>query len=130
MAYGIKAFDIRSRGRIEQVSISNPDTLDLTAYTVGDDKEVFIAIINKEHGTDARSADVNILVGADFLGAEVMYLTAPDNYRFATEGIALGGETINNDGIWKAKWNRLAFGDHEAHTVSVPPTSAAIVRIK
>ncbi len=129
IAYGIKAFDIGGHGDVDSVAITNPDNLNLTAYAVSDtDSNLFVTIINREHGSGARSADVTI----NSIGSvdSVMYLTAPaDSGVYATLGVTLGGATINNSGPWQGKFSPLDSTDSHGSVVIVPASSAAIVKI-
>src|SRR5580765_7057261 len=52
-AYGIKAFDLGSRGHVAKVSLENKRDLNLRAYAVADETNLFVTIINKEHGAGA-----------------------------------------------------------------------------
>ena len=130
MAYGIKAFSIGSHGELEQLTITNPHNLDLTAYAALDGKELFITIINKEHGDGAQSARVTFRDGGRWESVDEMVLAAPGSDPFATTGITLGGAAINSDGVWHANWIHLWSGDKGDRAVMVPPTTAAIVRIR
>ncbi len=47
-AYGIKAFDLGSHGREQLLSLINPDRINLSAYAVRGDRELFVTIINKD----------------------------------------------------------------------------------
>lgn len=130
IAYGIKAFDIGGHGRVAPVATTNPDGLNLTAYAVTDtNNNLFVTIINKEHGYGARDAIVTIApdgVSSDRI--EVIYLTAPGSNVGATSGIMLGGAPITNDAPWAGKWTPLR-PDKRSCIVIVPATSAAVVRI-
>src|SRR5215471_11758678 len=59
-AYGIKAFELGSHGRVEPLAITNSAGLNLTAYAAGDTNSVYTTVINKEHGAGARDAVVTI----------------------------------------------------------------------
>jgi hypothetical protein len=130
VGYGIKAFDLGDHGWLEPVAISNPNAVNLTAYAVGGPTNIYITIINKEHGTNGRSAAVNVaLSGLANGNAEVMFLAAPNGDPSATNGITLGGAAIADNGPWLGQWttlNRLANGQC---AVIVPATSAAVVKI-
>lgn len=126
IAYGIKAFDVGSHGRVTPITIANPDHLNLTAYAVtGTNGDLYVTIINKEHGIGARSASVTINAGG-FASAKsaVMFLTAPNGDVEATHGMTLGGAAITNDGPWRGQWTTL-----NSANVTVPAASAAIVKI-
>lgn len=126
IAYGIKAFDVGSHGRVTPVTIANSDHLNLTAYAVtGTDGDLYVTIVNKEHGTGVRSAGVTINAdGFTSAKSAVMFLTAPDGGVEATHGMTLGGSPITNDRPWHGQWTALS-----STNVTVPAASAAIVKI-
>lgn len=140
IGYGIKAFDIGGHGEIESVSITNPDTLDLTAYAVDDSGTLYVTLINKEHGegaskTPGRSAKVRVGFTGFSGRASAVYLRAPHNDPAATSGITLGGAAITSTGPWRGKWEplrgrnvgkRIHTGSYE---ITVAPSSAAVIRI-
>lgn len=129
--YGIRAFDLGSHGRLESVTVSNPDGLNLTAYAVRGAGEHWVTIINKEHGSGAREAKVTISVpGAGAAArAEVISLVAPNGDATAKTGVTLGGASISADGPWQGTWKPLAAAQSGQLTVNVPAVSAVVVEI-
>src|SRR5262249_26249262 len=100
-AYGIKAFELSSRGRVEPLTVSNASGLNLTVYAVGDTASLYVTVINKEHGVTARNASVTIAPNGFQAGsAWAMFLTAPAGNVGATNGILLGGASITNNAPW------------------------------
>ncbi len=129
-AYGIRAFDLGSHGWVEPVKLENEAGLNLTAYAVGDETNLFVTVINKEHGASARGANVQIVPdGLAAKGAEVMFLKAESGDPAATNGVTLGGGTITNNAPWHGAWTSLKVAENSQCTVNVAPASAAIVRI-
>ncbi|HEV2575572.1 MAG TPA: hypothetical protein VGU25_00055 [Acidobacteriaceae bacterium] len=127
-AYAFKAFDVGSRGRINPVSISNNEGVNLTAYAVRAKHEIFVTLINKEHGPGARSASVT-LHGGHFTGeAEGMLLEAPQANVTAREDITFGGAAITPSG-WTGRWSRLGRCKEDRAMVLVPPASALVVKL-
>jgi hypothetical protein len=129
-AHAIRAFDMISGGRVEPVAIANPDSINLTAYAVKDSDYLYITVINKEHGTDAR--DVQAAISAkDFTKgkASAMYLAAPGNDAGATAGITLGGDSITNNRPWQGRWTAIKKKSAGQYTVDIAKSSAVIVRI-
>ena len=59
--YGLKAFELGGHGNNMPVDISNGEGVNLTAYAVRNGTNLFVTIINKEHGTGARAAEVTIV---------------------------------------------------------------------
>ena len=127
--YGLKAFELGGYGTIEPVTLSNPDELNLTAYAVRGAGEHFVTLINKEHGSGAREANVSLVVPGSAGRATVIFLTAPEGNAAAKTGVTLGGASITADGPWLGKWQPLAAGHAGQYVVKVPAASAAIVRI-
>jgi hypothetical protein len=105
------------------VTVSRPG---IRAYGVIDSTNLYLTIINKEHGEYGRDADVSVK-GISLKGpVEIMYLKAPDNDVSATNRITLGNATINNTGEWQGKWTPLSS---HGNAISVSAASAAIVKI-
>lgn len=127
-AYGIKAFDLGSHGSVEPLTISNPDVINLTAYAVRGTHDLFVTIINKEHGAGARAAKVTIASPGTSGHAEIIYLAAPNGDVAAKTGITLGGAPIDN-GSWGGTWTALTFGEAGGSHVNVPAASAAVVKL-
>ena len=129
IGYGIKAFDIGGHGNIQPVSITNNNTLNVTAYAVGDATNTYVTIVNKEHNSGARDASVTIFPGGFVNGpVDVMYLTAASGAT-ATNGFTLGGANITNNAPFAGHWTSAGSLINGQCTVMVPATSAAIVRI-
>jgi hypothetical protein len=134
LGYGIKAFELGSRGKILPVEISGGSSnFNLAAYAVlGEDKTVYLTLINKAHGAAAR--ELQVAVGTSPVGyarGEIIYLTAPDNDAAATAGVMLGDAAINNDARWNGAWKNLAPAGKAKFpfTVELPPASAAVVKL-
>src|ERR1035437_4576642 len=130
------AFDLGSHGKIIPATISNPQNLNLSAYAVlGDDKNLYLTIINKEHGATARDAKISINQNsAGFMRGQIIFLTAPNNDVTATSGETLGDAPIQNDGSWSGTWKPL--GEPMVHNlaggvffVNIPAVSAAILKL-
>jgi hypothetical protein len=124
--YGIKAFDLGGHGRVVPVTISRSD---MRAYGVIDSSNLYLTIINKEHGEFGRDTEVAIkgIRIKDPVG--IMYLKAPSNDVSATTGILLGNAPIANTGDWQGKWAVLPPKGNGPLTIAVSAASAAIVRI-
>jgi len=124
LGYAMKAFDIGSHGRVVPLELK-AENLNVTAYSVlGDDKTLYITIINKEHGKTAKDAAVTLQSDIHFSRADQMLLTAPTGDVAAQTGLTLGGAKINDDATWNGKWTPA-----DASTVHVPAASIAIIRL-
>jgi hypothetical protein len=128
--YGLKAFDLGGHGSIQPVTISELNGINLTAYAMRGAGEHFVTLINKEHGSGAREANVGIVVPGSAGPATVIFLTAPEGDAAAKTGVTLGGASISADGPWLGKWQPLAAGHAGRYSVKLPTASAAIVRIQ
>lgn len=126
-AYGIKAFELGGHGSIAPLTMSDPDALNLTAYAVRDPQALYVTLINKEHGPNARGAIVTIDLPGAAKQASVIYLTAPEGDVTAKTGITLGGAAIVN-GSWDGKWAALESKKAGIGQVKVPAASAAVVK--
>jgi hypothetical protein len=128
-AYGIKAFDLGSRGRVVPVTIESKSELNLTAYAVTDATNLFVTIVNKEHGTGARDAKVKIIAdGFALKNAAAMFLLSTNGNLQATNGVTLGGGTIANNAAWAGKWTPLVKSD-DGSALTVSGSSAAVVKL-
>ncbi|HEV2435324.1 MAG TPA: glycosyl hydrolase family 79 C-terminal domain-containing protein [Verrucomicrobiae bacterium] len=128
IGYAIKAFNLGGHGRVEPLTISNPDGVNLTAYARRDGENLFVTILNKGHGAGAKAAKVTIVPPGIPAGAAVIFLSAPDNHVAAKTGVTLGGASVTDHG-WEGKWTPLA-PDHTGRcAVDVPAASAAIVKL-
>ncbi len=130
VGYGIKAFDLGGHGNIMPLALANSNQLNLTAFAVEDATNLYVTIVNREHGLGARGAQVTIAPNG-FLDGSVqeMYLTAPKADPTATNGITLGGASITNNGPWLGQWTALDPLTNGLCVVTVPAVSAAVVKI-
>ena len=131
IGYGIKAFDLGRHGQIVQTTITSAQSLNITAYTVAADKQgLFITVINKEHGPTARSATVILATGVDYNTGRMMLLTSSNGDVADTDGITLGGASIDDDASWNGKWTPITQPfTHGAWIVHVPPRAAAVINL-
>ena len=127
-AYAFKAFNISSEGRVDPVSISNDEGVNLTAYAIRGKHEIYVTLINKEHGSLARSASVTVHATGIKGAAEGMSLVSPEANVTAREGITFGGAPITVSG-WDGHWSKLAQCKDDRTTVLVRPASALVVKL-
>jgi hypothetical protein len=129
LGYGIKAFALGSVGRIVPVKVSAAADLNLTAYGVlAPDDTLFVTLINKEHGPDARTAVARLDVKER--SAEAIFLSAPEN-DVSSASATLGGARIESDGSWNGVWTPLGkAGDTGSLTLRLSPATAAVVKLK
>ncbi len=128
-AYAIRAFDSGSHGNVKTIAIDKEKKFNLTAYAIGDATNLYVTVINKEHGANARAAVIKIAVNHFTPGrVEVMSLLAPEDNPGAMDGITLGGSSIVNNDAWRGQWTPLK-PDKDGCMVTVSPTSAMVVKI-
>jgi len=131
--YGIKAFELGSHGYVEPVTISNINGINLTAYAVGDGKDLYVTIINKTHESTNDSTDAVVTIRpSDFAAASAtsMILTDGDPGNASLMTATLGGASITNNGRWLGKWVPLSPEMNGSVMVTVPSATAAVVRIR
>ena len=131
VCYGMAAFNIGGYGSAEPLTITNTGGLNLTAYAVGSGTNLYVTVINREYGTGARNAAVTILPGGFFQGhVSAMFLVQSNSDVTATNGVTLGGASISGTGPWLGQWTALGALTNGQCVVSVPASSAAVVRIQ
>ncbi|HEY1789360.1 MAG TPA: glycosyl hydrolase family 79 C-terminal domain-containing protein [Verrucomicrobiae bacterium] len=129
VGYGMKAFDLGGHGNVLPLGIVNTNGLNLTGYAVADPTNLYVTIINRENGTNARNAVATIQTsGFNPQNAVEIYLTAPNNDPSATNGITLGGSPISDNGPWQGQWTTLGITNGQC-TVTVAACSAVVVKI-
>jgi Glycosyl hydrolase family 79 C-terminal beta domain len=130
MGYAIKAFNLGGHGRILPVTMANTDGLNLTAYAVRNaENDLFVTVINKEHGADRRAARVTIAPDEKFSHVETISLTAPHDNIATKTGVTLGGASITDDGSWDGKWTSLKTDQSDSCALTVPAATAVIVKL-
>lgn len=130
LGYGIKTFDLGSHGRLLPMTLSNPGNLNLDAYAVlAKDTNIYLTLINKQHGDGAQPSAVRILDGSDFQYGECISLVQSSNDAAATSGISLGGAQITSDGTWVGGWKSLGNEQAGGFSITLPPSSAMVVRL-
>jgi hypothetical protein len=130
IGYGIKAYDVGSHGSNMPLALTNAAGLNLTAYAVGSGTNLYVTIVNKENGTNARDASVTILTQGFVAGSvQAMYLTAPGGVG-ATNNVTLGGAFITNNAPWLGQWTVLTALANSQCVVTVSNSSAAIIKIQ
>jgi hypothetical protein len=130
IGYGIKAFELGSHGAVIPVTMTNTNSLNLTAYGVGSSNDLFVTIVNKEYGANANNAAVTVIPQGMPVGSvRAMFLMAT-NGVVATNGVTLGGAFITNNAAFDGGWTELGYLTNGQCVVTVPISSAAIVEIQ
>lgn len=134
LAYGIKVFTLGSKGQLVGSTVtpdSSASDMNLACYSVlGDDKSLYVTIINKEHGPTGRDADVTIKPSSPFTQGQTIALTVPNNDPAAQDGMTLGADSIHDDGTWKEQWTPLTIAAGASSVeVKVPACSVLLVKL-
>jgi hypothetical protein len=111
----------------------NPRGINLTAYAVGSDHDLYVTVINKTHSTthDAVDAKVSIeALGGKSASADYIELTNGDPGNAASMRATLGGAEIANDAPWQGEWTPIDPSDKGKVTLTVPSTTAVVVRLR
>ncbi len=130
--YGMKAFDLGGHGYVEPVTISNPKSINLTSYAVGDAQNLYVTIINRTHRTTNDSIDAAVTIQPKAFAAAScasMILTDGDPGNASSDAVTLGGTTIANNARWAGTWTPLASAKNGGCALTVPATSAAVVKL-
>lgn len=128
-AYALKAFDLGGQGSVDPLGIVNANDVNLTAYAVGDETNLYVTVINREYGAGARDAMVTIALAGFTAGNVAAMVLTDTNGINATNGVTLGGGTITNNAAWQGQWTALGSVTNNQCTVAVPAASAAIIKI-
>ena len=132
-ALGMKAFSLGSHGFVEPVAIANPRKINLTAYAVGSDRELFVTIINKTHNSTHDATEAHVVISASgFNSAKVdlMTLTDGDPGNAAIMTGTLGGSVISSKAQWRGEWTQAGHAHAGKIAVNVASTTAVIVRFR
>ena len=128
--YAIKAFDLGAQGDVKAVSLSSSPDVNITAYAVGTDRDLYVTIINKTHDSGAADAQVTI-VPTDFRWTEAASITlvAGEPGNTSSPTATIGGAAITNSGPWPGRWTQLPPARQSRLTVTVQATTAAVIRM-
>lgn len=127
--YAIKAFDLGAQGRVKPIKMAKPPEVNVTAYAVGDDRDLYVTVINKTHGAGATDARVNIEPrNFGWTEAAVLILESGEPGDPTSETATIGGEAITNSGPWQGKWAPLSPVVRGHLALNVRATTAAVIR--
>jgi len=143
IGYAEKMFSLGSHGKIIPVKVELTRTMpaqtetnfNLAAYAVlGDDKSLYVTLINKSHGETAKDVSVQIGVkGVDgYSQGQIVRLTAPVSDVTTKTRVTLGGAEISDGGGWNGKWDSQLVPRQKfqfALQAEVPAAGAAVVRL-
>ena len=127
-AYGALAFNLGGHGRIVPVTLTNPTSLDLTAYGVLDSSNtLWVTIINKTHETGAITANLTMDLGGNYSQGDMWLMQAPNNDDSQTTGITLGGAAITVSGTWSGTSTPVSVSGSTV-TMNLSPATAAVIK--
>lgn len=129
LGYALKAFDLGGHGRIAPIHIASDASTNLAGYAVLDESNtVDVTLINKDHGSAAKSLEIELSDGRGIARAEQMILCAPNNNIAAKDGVTIGGSGIQSDGTWNGQWSALTVTGGASVQFGIAPASAVVVR--
>ena len=131
--YGIKAFDLGSHGSVEPIILSNPSNINLTAYAVGTNHELYVTVINRTHNTTHDTTDAHVTIqtnGFHTANASSIVLTDGEPGNADSMNASLGGATITAEAPWQGNWTPLHPNPDGTITLTVQSTTAAVVRLQ
>jgi hypothetical protein len=127
-AYGLIAFSLGSRDAVEPVTLSNPDSVNLTAYAVRGIQQDFVTLINSEPGKGARAVRAKVVMSSRLNSVAVIYLSAPNGDVASRTGVALGRAAIEQ-GSWTGIWTSVPVGKGEDVEIELSAASAVVVKL-
>lgn len=110
--------------------MAKPSGVNVTAYAVGGDRDLYVTVINKTHGPGATDARVTIEPrNFGWTEAAAMTLEAGEPGDPSSEAATIGGAAITNDAPWEGKWAELTRDGMGQLAVTVRATTAAVIRL-
>jgi hypothetical protein len=136
LLYGCKAFDLGGHGKVVPITnVTGTDSVNLTAYSVGQYDSsgtctnLFVTIINKSMSTWAADAAVSFTVGMPTGSSmHAMYLKQNQGYVTATNGVTLGGASIDGTGPWQGQWINKGILNYSYYNTTVTNLTAVVLR--
>lgn len=125
-----KIFALGAQGRLVPATMTNPDNLNLSIYAaLSGKKTICVTLINREHGSGARAANVTLAPGFENSRGQVIFLTVPGGDVSAKTNVTLGGAEIQDNAVWKGKWTALPKPSRNGQfSLDLPAASAALVK--
>lgn len=131
IGYALKMFSLTGEGTLFPAKVENINNLNVAIYATANGHDHYsVTLINREHGSSARAADVVLNSNFKKARAQIMFLTSPNGDVAAKTGVLLGGAEIKENATWNGKWTALSGPKADGQfRVNLPPASAALVRI-
>jgi autotransporter-associated beta strand protein len=135
LAYAIAAFNLGGHGKIVPVTVGNPSSANVVAYSVlQNDGSLFVTVINREYVSQpsppAHNAALTLSTsGTAYNDGQVMFLTGMNNDPSTTNGVTLGGSAISGSGVWNGTYMGMARPSGSSFALTVPTAQAAIIHL-
>ncbi|HEX3627903.1 MAG TPA: hypothetical protein VH280_21035 [Verrucomicrobiae bacterium] len=135
-AYALLAFTQAAHGQPLDVNVQkSAPAMNFDAYAYRDtNNSVFVTLINKSYGSDAKTAAVSIQLPSREnvkWHCHRMDLVQQNQDIAAKGGLMLGGAEIGPDGLWQGKWKNAGRAKkNSVMSVLVPSASAAILHFE
>lgn len=124
IGYGIKAFNFAGKGEILPIKVESCHLENVRAYATLDHDKMYVTLINKEHGHDARTVSVSLSTDLKYTDVETLTLSSPDGDPLSKTAL-LGGSAIESGKDWAGIWEKH---DIQLEKVTLEPSSAKILR--
>lgn len=130
-AYAYLAFTEAAHGQSLPVKIYTTPDYDFDAYAFRDDDgTIYITLINKSYGAEAKTASVTINLPEQTRTGQWqrMDLKQKENDPSAKSDIAFGKSPINSQGEWFGQWTVISNVHSKKLTVETESASAIVLR--
>jgi hypothetical protein len=129
LAFGMLAFREIAVGKPLMAHVVGTVSPDLGAYAYSQDKQVYVAVINRSFGENGRTMRINLkLPDHRQAGSWArMDLIQGSSDVAAKTGIGLGEAGIDSEGTWNGNW-RSVLGDGSSLILRVGAASVALLK--
>jgi hypothetical protein len=128
--YAYLVFSQGAHGSPLAVKIQAATNFNFNAYAYRDhDGSLYLTLINKSYGGQAQPASVSVKLptGTDNGTWQRMDLVQKDQDIAAKSDVMLGGASVDPQGIWQGRWEKIGDGNSSGLTVQLAPASATIL---
>jgi hypothetical protein len=131
IGYALKMFSLGAKGNLISTKIENSENLNIVAYAASPSaSQTCVTLINREHGENARNANVILNSKMKNSRARAMFLTAPDGNVAAKTGVALGGAEIQDNAKWNGTGTALGKSADGIFNLKLAEASAVLIEIR
>lgn len=133
LAYAIKMFSLGSQGALLPFAWTEaepPSRLSCAAVR-GNDRHIYLTLVNKTHGNAARDLSLALDSGRFQAEAEILQLQTLGDRIGNVHGVTINGMQIAEDASLTANWWPVTLATQHPHLiVTVPKTSAVLLRLR